>query len=771
MKEFFKKLLGFSIGPIVGAIIGFISVPITSHLIAPEQFGLASMFNLANSILTLVVLIGIDQAYMREYNECKDKKKLLFNAMLVPFTVSIIIGFVLIIFKEFFARLLFDNSEFVSSIILLACCSPLFIIEKFLLLSIRMEEKAFQYSVWNILSKLLNLLCLINLLIFYKKNFESVVYATILSQFIISIILIFVCRKNINLSKKNIDNKQLIRILKFALPIVPATLIGYGLNSMDAIFLRSMTTYTELGYYSVALKLVNLLTLIQTSFTSFWAPMAFKWKADKVNNEKFEMVSKGISFLMSIILLLILLFKDLIPIVVSRKYIDVIYILPFLFFYPVFYTMSETTTLGISFSRKTGYNIIVSLISMISNLILNTILIPIYGAIGAAIATGISYLIFFWTRTIISRKLWYKFSIRHFVFTSIILLIVAMCNTMIRNIIITTIINIISILLIIYNYREMVSLIIKTIKQNINNNKIRVGLICYDTQREQLKSMIQDKDIEIIDLNYKDKSNIKKLCLMLIEMIRIDILYFGYGCYRINPYLRIAKLYKKKVMCHWIGTDVLRAKEVSNLKKVQSYIDYNLACSPIIKEELNQVGIETEEVPIVPAKMSEDYSKLPKEHSAIMYLPNGSEDFYGISYLKYAAKKFENIKFYIVGNDIDMLNLKNVYFLGKISKSEMDDLYDKTTILIRLPQHDGLSLMLLEALIKGKEVIYCYEYPFTRHVTNNEQLYKEINDIISKKPRFNEEGHKYVIENYKINTIKQKLRNILIKLMKEKKKK
>lgn len=85
MKDFLKKLFGFSIGPIVGAIIGFITVPVTSHLIAPDQFGLASMFNLANSILTLVVLIGIDQAYMREFNECKDKKKLLFNSMLIPF--------------------------------------------------------------------------------------------------------------------------------------------------------------------------------------------------------------------------------------------------------------------------------------------------------------------------------------------------------------------------------------------------------------------------------------------------------------------------------------------------------------------------------------------------------------------------------------------------------------------------------------------------------------------------------------------------------------
>ena len=69
MKEFVKQFGKFSLGPIIGALIGFITVPITSNLISPDQFGMASMFNLANTILTLIVLIGIDQDYMREYNE------------------------------------------------------------------------------------------------------------------------------------------------------------------------------------------------------------------------------------------------------------------------------------------------------------------------------------------------------------------------------------------------------------------------------------------------------------------------------------------------------------------------------------------------------------------------------------------------------------------------------------------------------------------------------------------------------------------------------
>lgn len=765
MKKFLSKFLGFSIGPIIGAVIGFITVPITSNLISPDQFGLASMFNLANTILTLIVLIGIDQAYMREYNEYEDKKKLLYNCILIPFINTIIISLILIIFSDFFAVLLFDNATLTMPVILLAICSPFFLIEKFMLLSIRMEEKALKYSVWNIISKLFNLICLIILLLFYKRNFESVVYATILSQFIISIILLYVCRKNIKISKKYIDKKQIIKILKFGLPLLPATLIGYGLNSMDTIFLRIITDYTELGYYSVALKIVNVLALIQTSFATFWSPMAFKWKAEKVPNERFELVSKGITFAMSIVLIGVLAFRDVVVVILGSEYNKVIYILPFLLFNPIFYTMSETTTLGISFSRKTGYNIIISLISLIVNLILNTALIPIYGAVGAAVATGISYLVFFWVRTIISRKLWYKMPLGHFIFITIILIFVSLCNIIIKNIYAIQFINIISIILIIYNYRELLKYMMNMLCKK--RKKYSIGLICFDTQKQQLKNMIQNEKIDVVDLNYEGKNKIKKLFFTLTKILRVNMIYLGYGCYFINPYLKIAKIFHKKVICHWIGTDVLKAKENKDINKVQSYICYNLACSPLIKEELKELNIEAKEIAILPNEMSKKYSALPEKHGVITYLPEGKEDFYGIDYVKYAAQNYPNIQFYVVGNNNDTINLKNVKFLGKITQEEMSSLYDKTTILMRLPKHDGLSLMLLEALIKGKEVLYCYDFPYTRHIENKEQLDIAMKDIISKNPYFNEDGHKYILENYSIDIIKEKLYNTLVSILEE----
>lgn len=459
MKDFFKKLLGFSIGPLVGAIIGFITIPLTSHLVSADQFGLTNMYTLATNIITLIVILGIDQAFVSQYNETKDKEKLLLNSLLIPLIATVIIDIILIIFRKEFSYLLFEDDSLVIPIILLALSMPLFIIERFILLSIRMQEKAFQYSAWNIISKILNLILVILFLLFYKRNFESIVYASILSQVVISMLLLILFRKNVVISIKNIEQPIIKNLLKFGLPLVPATIIGWGLNSMDSIFLRAMSTYTELGYYTVSLKVSNVLGLLQSSFTTFWSPIAFKWKANGEKKEKFQLVMDGVGFVMSAVLILILLFKDLIPIIFGKDYYNIIYVIPFLLFYPIFYTMSETTVMGIYFSQKTGYNVLISILSIIVNLILNFLLVPQYEAIGAAIATGISYMFFFWGRTLIARKLWYPFQIKKFVIITILLFGTSFSNCIVKNTLIITSVNIISLIFVIFTYKNILAML------------------------------------------------------------------------------------------------------------------------------------------------------------------------------------------------------------------------------------------------------------------------------------------------------------------------
>nr|WP_241433594.1 polysaccharide biosynthesis C-terminal domain-containing protein [Listeria floridensis] len=60
-----------------------------------------------------------------------------------------------------------------------------------------------------------------------------------------------------------------------------------------------------------------------------------------------------------------------------------------------------------------------SLIALLVSILLNFLLVPLYGAVGAAIATGTAYIAFFFARTFFSMRIWEGFSVkRHMIVTS-----------------------------------------------------------------------------------------------------------------------------------------------------------------------------------------------------------------------------------------------------------------------------------------------------------------------------------------------------------------
>ena len=431
--NFMSSLLQFAIGPLGAAIIGFITVPITTWLVSPEQFGLTTMFTLLQTLITSFIYLGLDQAYVREYNSRRhSKSKIFFNASIIPFLVSLVIAIIIILFKNLISIYLFDEVNLLL-MNFLALWIPFVVIERFLLLNIRMQEKGLQYSLYNILTKLFLMILTISLLLLFERSYTSIVLGSILAQIISCIILIIMSRKQFLFSKGMIDYNLIKKMLRFGLPLLPAAIIVWVLNSTDRLVLNRYTTIDEIGIYFAAMKLVTTLNMIQSIFATFWVPMAYRWHEEGVSQEQYEKVSYGVGIFMGIMFIGVLLLKKIFIMIFSPEYAEAQYILPFLLFTPIMYTMSETTTLGISFSRKTYLNIIISFVAATVNILINLLLVPYIGGIGAAIGTGLAYITFFWCRTLLSRKYWYKFDLKFYYMNTIFLFVVAFFNIVVKS--------------------------------------------------------------------------------------------------------------------------------------------------------------------------------------------------------------------------------------------------------------------------------------------------------------------------------------------------
>jgi O-antigen/teichoic acid export membrane protein len=386
------------------------SVPIVTRMVSPDEFGKSSLFILAHTLFCFFAFFGLDQAFVRFYNTELDKKKLLFNSLFFSMIVCIFLIIGIIIFQKALSFWLFGQYD--PLIIVCLCLYLVFsIVNGFGMQNIRMDLRGRLYTILSIVLPLTNFICLLLLLLFVEQSFRSIVYAIVISTMLNAVLVVFFTKSVWTLRFKYFDKNLIKGLLHFGLPLVPATLLTWGLNSIDRIALRKWSSLEELGLYAAAFKVVSILGIVQTIFTTAWVPVAYKWYENKVDNAKFDIVSAVILIIMSIGFVLLVISRDIIMLFLGPEYRNASLLFVYLLFVPIMYTVSETTTLGIGFSKKTKYSLYVSIISVIISLLGNFILTPRFGARGAAISTCFSYLTFFWMRTLFSRRLWYKFDI------------------------------------------------------------------------------------------------------------------------------------------------------------------------------------------------------------------------------------------------------------------------------------------------------------------------------------------------------------------------
>ena len=438
-KSLLSQLRDFGVGPVIGVIISMLTVPVTTRILSPEEYGKASLFVLFESIFLIVGTLGLDQGYVRFYNQRQiDRQSLFQNALFLPLCFSFLLILICVCFFKEISLFLFGTIE-IGLMISFCFFIPILILNRFFLLQIRMDLRGKLYSFLNVLSQILNFVILIVFLFFYQKTFRSIVYSTIIGLFVSTFIIFLFCDKSFLREKFSFSKNIQSDLLRFSLPLVPATILSWLLNSFDKIGLRTWSDFTELGLYSAAFKIVALLNVVQRIFSTAWVPIAYKWHEENIDNQKFEDVGTVLLAVMVILFSLVIVFRDLIMLFLGTEYRGTSHIFVFLLFVPVMYTISEVTSLGINFSKKTTFQLIVVVISTLFNILGNYLLIPKFGAQGAAISTCISYILFFWGRTLFSRKVWFKFKLVKYIINNVFIILFAinmiLCNNRIIEII------------------------------------------------------------------------------------------------------------------------------------------------------------------------------------------------------------------------------------------------------------------------------------------------------------------------------------------------
>ena len=431
LKLFFK----FSYGSWISAIISFFSIPIITSLIIPEEFGKAAMFTLAINFFMQIVQLGTDQSFVRFfYEKPENERSCLFSTcFFLPLLLTGIFAFFILTFWKPLSNLLFESLDF-KAIILLVICLLFSVSERFATLVIRMKQRGNLFSIIKIINSVVYAGVVFLYAYYIERNFHAILFASICACFVCFSIAVFAERKWYNF-KVGINKIDIKPILNYGLPFIPIFVISWIFEGMDKIALKTWSTFEEIGLYSAGFKIVALLTILQVGFCTFWAPVAVqKYEENHNNTYFFEHVFKYISFILIIATVGLILFKDIIILLFASSYREAAHIMPFLVFVPFMCTLSEITGVGIGFKKQTYWGFVVFSGSALVNFFGNYLLVPFYGAKGAALSTATAYIVFFLLRTYLSIRLFpMNFNLGKTALTFLLLYVVAGINTFVAN--------------------------------------------------------------------------------------------------------------------------------------------------------------------------------------------------------------------------------------------------------------------------------------------------------------------------------------------------
>lgn len=212
----------------------------------------------------------------------------------------------------------------------------------------------------------------------------------------------------------------------------------------------------------------------------------------------------------------------------------------------------------------------------------------------------------------------------------------------------------------------------------------------------------------------------------------------------------------------WAGTDVLLAsRDPVPLEATKRDTSADLTVSPWLAEELRAIGLQADYAPIVGSVVDDTLeAPFPPRFTVLTYLPMPRRAFYGEDQVYAIARAMKEVRFIVVGSGGRSPKAPpNVDFLGWVA--DTTSVVDSATVLLRIPEHDGQSMMVLDAMARGRYVIWTHKLPGVHVAANANDAFEALRELYQRHQSgrldFNVEGRDYVAKECRLPDIARKL--------------
>lgn len=371
--------------------LAFISIPIYTRLLTTKEYGVVSIFIGIAMIMGSIMAFSMDRSISRYYFDQKsaeDFKSFVGTSIILALGAFVLNSALIYFFAE-------DFGEFVgleSGVVHLLIPFTLVNIIGLTFEQIYGPQKKSKIIAITSLYKVYIGFALSILFIYLlnDKKYYGQIYGQVLGGLLIAAYWIKLIKPYVKLT---FDKTYFKYILTYSVPLIPYALSGVIIEQFGKVAIGKSQSFSEAGFYSLALAVSSLVSIIIGVTHQAWNPYYMEY----MNAKDYKKLDSDFVRIFKITIIgafAIASFGEEIGLLLAKKeFSSSLYLIPIFTIGYVFYQFSYAYLRNFGYSKNTFYMTITVLLSGASNVLLNFVLIDKYGELGAAVAFVFSYII------------------------------------------------------------------------------------------------------------------------------------------------------------------------------------------------------------------------------------------------------------------------------------------------------------------------------------------------------------------------------------------
>ncbi len=393
-----KNTIIFAIGTFGSKLIQFILVPFYTRVLNSSEFGTVDLLQSVVQLLIPIVALSIYESVFRYAME-KDYDK---TAVLTTGVVICVAGIAVMCALGPIAAM-YTSPTYVWLVIANSAVNALWTIYS---QYTRAIGRSTLFAVDNILMTFLVLVLNVVFLAVFKWGINGYMLGYTLANAIATLFLIVCLKGQCKLDFKKVNKKLTKEMLVFAFPLILNGICWWLSGFANRVIIVSILGTTENGIFAAANKIPSLIYVVMSIFMQAWQMSANEEFKNKDIAQFYTNIHEQLNTCLIVFSSLLILFcKPINDVFLGEDFSEAWVYMPPLILSMIYFSLSSFLISIYSANKETKMAFVTNIVSVIINIALNFVLIPIMGIMGASIATLISYFVLWIVRVFDTSKI------------------------------------------------------------------------------------------------------------------------------------------------------------------------------------------------------------------------------------------------------------------------------------------------------------------------------------------------------------------------------